>query len=264
MADEPRSGRQSERPSRPMTGVERFGALALGILLGGFGFLAMFITENEAGTAIALLLGGVLILVGLQGTQVLKLGKEGGELARREILSERVTDEAEERPDVAQAMIEAYEIADPRARNDPVVARALDTVRASQEYQRRVAAVLREAAAPNASVRMSGRIDGPADLAILSAEGNITIELVFAPDRSLRMRDIERARRRVQKAEADAALIITNSPAIYPDARRALDAPGPSVEVVQWTGTEGARPISAAVDALREHLGGPATSPAAE
>jgi hypothetical protein len=243
-----------------MTRDERLGALLFGTVIGVFGFLAMFITKNEAGTAIALLLAGALILVGLQGTQVLKLGGKdiGAELARREIAATKATETAEENPARAAGVIEGYVIGDPGARNDPVLARALERIRESQEYQDRLFPLLRQAAGPNASVRMSGRVDGPAELAILSSEENILIEPICTPDRALTTRDLDRVRGRVERREANAALIVTNSPSIYPDARRRLETLDPPVAVVYWTGEEGAQPIAEAVDALRERLGGSA------
>src|SRR4051812_20137326 len=44
---------------RPLRKWERTGAMVAGSVIGGLGFLAMFFSGNQAGPAVALLIGGV-------------------------------------------------------------------------------------------------------------------------------------------------------------------------------------------------------------
>ncbi|MGI5238683.1 hypothetical protein [Dactylosporangium sp. CA-139066] len=134
----------AERPRyRQLDRWERTGAIAAAVVVGTVGFIAMFKTSNEGGVAVAVLLAGVLLVIGIQGTQIGKLGGKdiGAEMAlreeeRREIaqISKTV---AEESPAEAQAMLEGYQVADPGARYAPEVVRA-----SSYVFQQQVFGVL--------------------------------------------------------------------------------------------------------------------------
>jgi hypothetical protein len=122
MTTEPGSSRQLPRSSPYLSRLQRLSFFGGAFIFGGLGFLAVFKSENEAGTAIALLLAGVLLLVGIQGTPLLKIsaGDKSIELQHtRQVMAEKARVEAGERPIVANAIIDAYEAADPDASRDP-------------------------------------------------------------------------------------------------------------------------------------------------
>lgn len=137
--------RVSEEPSKParpssedgaaywrsLTKWERIGAVAAGSVIGALGFLAMFWSGNQAGPAVALLIAGVLILLGIQGTPLAKVGAKdyGVEMGRtREAIAGVAVELALAKPDEANALLRGYEAADPGARRSAAIADAADIV----------------------------------------------------------------------------------------------------------------------------------------
>jgi hypothetical protein len=113
------------------------------VVFGGLGFLAMFKTENEAGTAVALVVAGILLLIAIQGSQLLRVfaGEHGIELAdTRAAIAVQAT--AEPNPLTAEAILDAYEAADPNAAKDPAFssAKALNYELQAKSVLERIAA----------------------------------------------------------------------------------------------------------------------------
>lgn len=110
--------------------------LALGgVLFAGLGVTAMFLTDNEAGTAVAVLLSGVLLVVAVQGTGVQKItvGDRSVQLASiRRAMAERATAAAATDPEGALETLDSYAAADPGARDDPSIAAARATIEAQR------------------------------------------------------------------------------------------------------------------------------------
>lgn len=235
---------------RSMTGRERTALVAFGILLVAFGLLAMFVTENEAGTAIAVLLGGVSVLVGIQGTPLIELGvgENSVRLAQREILAEKAIEKAESNPGEARAMIDGFRLADPEARRDPLLAETLTTIRDAEEYERSLAGVLRQTAGSHVAVRFLG---GTSVLAVLDGECSIAVEPIYVTGRTLGTREVGEALRRGWEADVDGLLVVTNATGITPDAQDVIRRASLQVEVVLWRPTDGPGSITAAIDALR-------------
>lgn len=136
----------SERPRyRQLNGGERVGAIAAAAVVGTMGFVAMFVTKNEAGVAVAVLLAGVLLIIGIQGTQIGKLGGKdiGAEMALREDERQEIvaiaTSKAETNPNEARALLEGFQVADPESRNAPEFIRASTFI-----YQQQVLQALQE------------------------------------------------------------------------------------------------------------------------
>lgn len=67
----------------PLGRVERGIALAVGIAAGGGGGYAVFVSSNQAGTAILLVLSAIFLLIGVQGTSLIRFS--AGRLAHRRI-----------------------------------------------------------------------------------------------------------------------------------------------------------------------------------
>jgi hypothetical protein len=238
-----------------MSNAERFGAFVFGSVLAAVGLLAMFTTKNEAGTAVAILLGAVLILVGLQGTQILKLGGKdvNAEWARREMLVKKVREVIEEEPSVAKAMIEGYQIADPNARQDPAVVEALNKISASVDYQRQLTQVLRSAAGPNAALSVEPS-PGKPDFMILDRDATVLVEAIYAPDRALNAQHIDSVLGRLNRSNANGAVIVTNAKAIHPRAAAVTNAPDSLLVVAQFAGPEDTERVYEAVDTVRERI----------
>ena len=106
----------------PMGRLERAAASVVGLAASGFGVYAVFRSDNQAGTAVLLIAGIAFLLVGIQGTPLLRLraGESGIDLERR-YRARRVADEAklEQNEDVAAGMMEAVSIIAPEIANSP-------------------------------------------------------------------------------------------------------------------------------------------------
>src|SRR4051812_18002065 len=72
-----------EDEHEPMEFWERFGSVAIGVVLLEAGLFAVFISDNQAGTAVLLVAAAAFLLIGIQGTPLLKFGNNTVELARR-------------------------------------------------------------------------------------------------------------------------------------------------------------------------------------
>jgi hypothetical protein len=72
-------------PLEPLVKWERICALAIGAICGGAGGYAAFEKSNQAGTAMLLILAAIFLLIGIQGTPLIKFGTSSGsvELERR-------------------------------------------------------------------------------------------------------------------------------------------------------------------------------------
>jgi hypothetical protein len=97
-----------------------------GVVAGGVG---VFLSDNQAGTTAILLLGSVFLLMAVQGTAIIKAGKDSVELERRKKaldLSERAAEKLEQKDlPAADAYQEAAKAVDPSIRSDPAF-RAVD------------------------------------------------------------------------------------------------------------------------------------------
>ncbi|MEV4511378.1 hypothetical protein AB0K00_20675 [Dactylosporangium sp. NPDC049525] len=244
-----------ERPRyRQLSRGERAGAITAGTIIGIAGFVAMFLTENEGGVAVAIILAGALLILGIQGTQLGRLGGEqvGFELMvreeeRREI-AERATSVAEENPAEAQAMLEGYEVADPGARRSRVVAEARGYV-----YEKRVVDKLRSLVGTTdaRAVHIQGT-PGMPDAVIEFPEGDIAVEAIevvagemvgFAPM-------VDRARRAGSRGVLVVfSTLIGRSQVFVP---RQFD--GVSMEAVVWHGSYDDDHLTDALRQLRARL----------
>jgi hypothetical protein len=115
----------SEPPSTNLRTWERWVAGIFGGIGAGVGGVAIFLTNNQAGTTAILLLGALFMLIAVQGTAVRKAAKDSVELERRWAIA-RVAETAEEvldedGPDSARAVIEGATAARPEIRNDPQI-----------------------------------------------------------------------------------------------------------------------------------------------
>jgi hypothetical protein len=235
VTDHSRSQRSLSLWQRLLLGL---GALAFG----GLGVLAIFTTENEAGTAVALLGCGVLLLIAVQGTMVQRIsaGDKSIELAEvRRSIAEQAKAEAADNPEAAIELIQSYEMADPRSQADPSISSAKASIYDSQV----IGAVMMEMTeiSPEAQV-----LDGGVAGALLRYEVDERVVIVEAkyrlPHRRLYLSDIRRARSVLAANRAAGALVVSNV-GMTADARDLLNESAPPIEVVVWDPVAGNGPV---------------------
>jgi hypothetical protein len=99
-----------------MSRRERICAIALGALAGGAGGYAVFASSNQVGTAVLLLISAVFLLVGIQGTPLVRFTSSSAsvELSRRRRVNKALQRAKEERnPERAAGIVEGVSIAEP-------------------------------------------------------------------------------------------------------------------------------------------------------
>lgn len=251
-AHEPESAPQDRPRYRQLSGKERAGAIAAGVVIGTVGFIAMFVTKNEAGVGVAILLAGVLLVLGIQGTQ---LGKVGGseigfelmarEEERRIEIAERVEKVAEERPAEAQAMLEGYQAADPGARNSVALAEATQYV-----YQQRVIQTLSQFAA-NLGFGLVG--GNGVDARLVFEGGFIAVHELLKKSRPLHAEEVLPMHRAARRIRAQGLLFVTSA-AVLPEVHDVLKDRTPPAEVVRWNGDEDNANLINALHRLRARV----------
>jgi hypothetical protein len=253
MADSP--GRSGDSPRRrpSLPPGQRWALVVFGVVLTGLGLIAVFLSDNEAGSAVAIFAGAVAAIIGLQGTAVreLAMGENKVVFDRRDDLAEAVAEQAEVAPERARSLVDGFTLADPAARRDPVVSHAVQFIDRADEYVREVAAQLRYAAGPDGMVRSSG---GTSDYAIADARGVVAVQSIYSGNGTLDANQIVKAVERGERQGGQAVLLVTNARSLTALARREVEQAGDLVHLLQWESTLGPQPIADAVDALRRSL----------
>lgn len=103
----------------PLSRLQRTGAAAAGILLAGAGSVAMFVSKNGAGTAVALVIGGIFVLMAITGMPFL-----GGRLMDAELMMgrrrARLIKQAKAAPPLdARYLLDVLILTDPAVIEDP-------------------------------------------------------------------------------------------------------------------------------------------------
>jgi hypothetical protein len=107
-----------------MRRLERAGAVAVGLSAGGAGAYTVFQGTNQAGSAALVLVGAAFLLIGIQGTRLIRLGSAGTtiELAEREVASRLIERaEREKDPEIAEGIAEAASIVSPSVARSPIL-----------------------------------------------------------------------------------------------------------------------------------------------
>ena len=218
---------EEEFETAPLSRWERLCAAALGILAGGGGGWAVFSTDNQAGSAVMVIIGAAFLLMALQGTPLIRLGtaENSVELDRRRLRVEKAIEQArqEDSPEVAAGIVEAASIIEP----------ALFRSRQyrSELYASRVAVALQAA-----SVIVSRREPdlGP-DFYAETSTRMAAIEVKYRERGSLRMQDIRQAERFTRDGILG-VLVVTNTPLSPEVERYNADENNRLVEAVTWNG----------------------------
>lgn len=240
MAEPESNGSQDSQsgPWEPLSRTERASAGAVGGLAGIAGAAALFITDNQAGTAAILVIAVAFLLIAIQGTPLTRFGsgEHAIELERRR-LGKELVDQAESEPDLEakEALITAAETVDPSGR----WISQLEPIR----YERLVYDALHRVLGENGA----SKIDRPAQdtgvdyVVRLSPNARIAVEAKFS--RRLFSRDRITAAQNYALTTGTPVLIVTNaplSPVVYEMNMRAStrqsDGTSPLVEVVTWNG----------------------------
>lgn len=221
----------------PLTQWQRAGAAAAGMLLAGAGAVAMFVSDNGAGSAVALVVGGVFLLMAITGMPFL-----GGRLMDAELMMgrrrARLIRRAKAAPPLeARHLLDALILTDPDVVGNPDAV-ALDLALLSEEVRRAADAVLEP----------DGELHHPTDPDIgdplLVIEGStgrrIGVYAMTAASESGRVSTAfaDRFMVRAARAECDAFLWI--AAATYQEDLRSLAAraereSGKPVGIVDWS-----------------------------
>ncbi|MGY1946244.1 hypothetical protein [Nocardia asiatica] len=171
--DRPEQFESSE--GAPLTKLERAAALTFGTGFGGSGVAAVFLSDNQAGTAALFLLAAVLLLIGVQGTPLTRFGsgENNAEFARK--TAGRLLRQAsqQEDPRVAEGVVQAAAIV-----LEPSVARHIEDRISPREYEYEVLAALRRVAGPQ-QIQAHGS-DRSVDFAIDLPSGTVAVEVKLA------------------------------------------------------------------------------------
>ena len=122
------SANDSELPE-PLVKWERICALTVGTICGGAGGYAVFEKSNQAGTAMLLILAAIFLLIGVQGTPLIRFGSNSGSVElerrrRRKVQQALEQANEENNTEKAEGIVEGVKIVAP-----DLVPRSLDTYR---------------------------------------------------------------------------------------------------------------------------------------
>ncbi|MBM0231420.1 hypothetical protein JNW91_05800 [Micromonospora sp. STR1_7] len=228
--EEPQADAQPDDfQTEPMIAWERVVAGVLGAVAGGAGGAAVFVTDNQAGSAALALIGAAFLFVAVQGTPVIRLGAGSNslELGRRRQRRAIQAAEAEREHgnfDAASGIIEGARIADPEIEELPEY-RAL-------WYEDRVAKALMGLGAKVTRLRVDQRFDMLAQ----TASESVAVVVKFREDGPLGSQDVAMADYVTQTATVGGVLVVTNAALSGEiEQHNASRPPGTRpVEVVTW------------------------------
>ncbi|GAB3862614.1 hypothetical protein GCM10029963_69250 [Micromonospora andamanensis] len=214
--------------AEPLGRWERLGASALGLVAAAGGGWAVFATDNQAGSAVLVIIGAAFLLMGLQGTPLIRVGSvdSGVELERRRRRVEKAIEQArqEESPEIAAGIVEAASIIEPRIFRSAHYR--------SELYTSKVAMAL---LAADATVERHLFDYGP-DLTVSTGMGTAYVEVKYRERGPLRMQDVQQLEKYSRGPHG--LLIVTNA-SLSPEVESYnADEANRHVEAVTWNGEE--------------------------
>lgn len=111
--------------AEPLKQGERAIAIIVGIIAGGAGGYAVFVSANQAGTSVLLILSATFLLIGVQGTSLIRFSTGSNtvelERKRRVVEVEKAAEEAVQEDDIDRAagIVEGAALADPELSLSP-------------------------------------------------------------------------------------------------------------------------------------------------
>ena len=166
---------------RDLNGLERAAAALIGVSGTGVGGFGIFLSDNQAGTAVILLLGVVFLLMAVQGTAVRRITKDGGDFADR-AAEQRAVDSVqitldERGPEAARAAIDAATAARPQLEQSPAIS-AMN----GQLYERSAIDAIRAAWRNTINGDREDQGQGPSQWTTMRTETPDGVDAIFGAD----------------------------------------------------------------------------------
>lgn len=243
MADSPPDA--GSQPGRPLRPWERAVAIIIGAAFAGVAIFALFNSANQAGTAALLLVAAAFLLIGVQGTALVRFGSgtTSVELDRRAAAAVQRADEvAEQDPQLAMGILEGAAIIEPRVGPAASAFRAISYENAVRQALERVGP---EAATVTAA-------EAPIDLAVLAPSGKVLVAVVYRHSRSLQQLDLAPLVGSRQLEEAVGGLAVTNQSLSSSVGNYIAEAAkrGVKIEAATWDGPENDHELGQALSRL--------------
>ncbi|HEV2375911.1 MAG TPA: hypothetical protein VGS19_27560 [Streptosporangiaceae bacterium] len=206
---------------------------------------ALFNSANQAGTAALLLVAAAFLLIGVQGTALIRFGtgSTSVELDRRAAAAVQRADEvAEVDPQLAMGILEGAAIIEPRVGPAASAFRAIS-------YENAVGQALGRVQPDGAAVTVA---EPPVDLTVLSPSGKVLVSVVYRRSRSLQQIDLAPLVGSRQLENAVGGLVVTNQALSSSVAGYIADAAkrGITLEAVTWDGPEDDHDLGRALSRL--------------
>jgi hypothetical protein len=216
---------------RPLRGWERAAAVVIGTAFAGVAIYALFGSSNQAGTAALLVVAAAFLLIGVQGTPLIRFGSGPAsvELDRRAAAAVQRADEVAERdPQLAMGILEGAAIIEPR------VSPAASAFRATA-YKQEVRQALERLRPADATVAAA---EPPVDFAVLAPAGRILVSAVYRHSRRLEQIDLAPLVSNRQLADSAGGLLVSNQAlsSSVADYIAGAAARKVSIQAVTWDG----------------------------
>jgi len=232
-------------PGRPLLRWERAVAIIIGAAFAGVAIFALFNSANQAGTAALLLVAAAFLLIGIQGTALIRFGSgtTSVELDRRAAAAVQRADEvAEQDPQLAMGILEGAAIIEPRVGPAASAFRVIS-------YENAVRQALERVRPESAAVTAA---EPPIDLAVLAPSGKVLVAVVYRRSRSLQQIDLAPLVGSRQLEDAVGGMAVTNQTLSSSVADYIAEAArgGVKIEATTWDGPENDHELGQALSRL--------------
>jgi len=239
-------------PGQPLRSWERIVAIGIGTAFAAVAIFALFRSTNQAGTAALLLVAAAFLLIGIQGTALIRFGSGSAsvELDRRvAAVVQRADELAEQHPQLALGILEGAAIIEPRVGPAASAARAIG-------YRSAVRRALERVPPEGATVKAA---EPPADLIVQAPTGTVLVSIVYRSSSNLQQTDLAPLVGSTQLEDAAGGLVIANRPftASVVDYIATAAEQGVRIETVIWDGPEHDRDLRQTLSRLLSHRSPP-------
>ncbi|WP_329153692.1 hypothetical protein OIU91_37105 [Streptomyces sp. NBC_01456] len=237
----------------PLSRWERLGASLAGTALAGAGVVAVFMTGNQAGSVALLLVGVILLIMAINGSPLTRARYQDYELLMSRRRHQIVASIEQEAPQDARQALQVLSAVDPRATDDPLVARVSALV-----YEREVFDHLARFYPDTRLV--GGAEDFGIDVAVQTPSALIGVQIKVGRTvltTSVLRNIIHAAARSSGRVPIDGLLVVTNRPLPQDVPRRLRQAASADLPttVVRWVDEQDDAVLEAKVQELISRLG---------